>query len=193
MALKKWSGTIGYQPVVVKTDHKSLEHWKTEHVDTPSGPAGRRARWHEILSRFDVSVVYNPGKNNLEADTFSRFVYPASKGLADVSKHGNLEATKEAQEIIKEEEEEEEAEEEVQNSAPKVGKISLQDEPPVLLDLFSGTGSVGKVYQNHGFHVVSVDSNNKFHPTICEDILTWDYKKVSQKGIFIQFSLRFHA
>ena len=61
-------------------------------------------------------MVYNPGKNNLEADTFSRFVYPASKGLADVSKHGNLEATKEAQKIIKEEEEEEEeAEKMVQN------------------------------------------------------------------------------
>ena len=60
MALRKWSGWIGYQPVVVKTDHKTLESWTTDHVDTPSGPAGRRARWHETLSKFDIKVVYTP-------------------------------------------------------------------------------------------------------------------------------------
>ena len=49
-ALRKWAGWIGYQPVIVKTDHKALENWVTEHVDTPSGPAGRRGRWHETFS-----------------------------------------------------------------------------------------------------------------------------------------------
>jgi len=94
--------------VVVKTDHKSLENWVTEHVDTPSGPAGRRARWHETLSKFDIKVVYTPGKDHLIADTLSRWAYPASKALADISKHGNVEATNESREIIEEEEREEE-------------------------------------------------------------------------------------
>ena len=34
-ALRKWAGVIGYMPVTVYTDHKALEHWVTEHVDTP--------------------------------------------------------------------------------------------------------------------------------------------------------------
>ena len=42
-ALRKWSGHIGLQPVVVCTDHQSLQSWHKEHVDTPSGPAARRA------------------------------------------------------------------------------------------------------------------------------------------------------
>ena len=36
-ALRKWSGHIGLQPVVVCTDHQSLQSWHKEHVDTPSG------------------------------------------------------------------------------------------------------------------------------------------------------------
>ena len=93
MALRKWAGWIGYQPVVVLTDHKSLEDWVHEHVDTPSGPAGRRARWHETLSKFQIEVKYIPGKDNIPADCMSRYAYPASKALADVSKHRSLEAT----------------------------------------------------------------------------------------------------
>ena len=42
-ALRKWSGHIGLQPVLVCTDHQSLQSWHKEHVDTPSGPAARRA------------------------------------------------------------------------------------------------------------------------------------------------------
>jgi hypothetical protein len=38
-ALRKWSDWIGFQPVVISTDHRSLEHWVNEHVDTWSeGP-----------------------------------------------------------------------------------------------------------------------------------------------------------
>ena len=41
-ALRKWSGHIGLQPVVVCTDHQSMQSWHKGHVDTPSGPAARR-------------------------------------------------------------------------------------------------------------------------------------------------------
>ena len=70
-ALRKWSGHIGLQPVVVCTDHQSLQSWHKEHVDTPSGPAARRAQWHETLAKFDLSVVYVPGKDNTVADCLS--------------------------------------------------------------------------------------------------------------------------
>ena len=72
-ALRKWSGHIGLQPVVVCTDHQSLQSWHKEHVDTPSGPAARRARWHETFAKFDLSVVYVPGKDNTVADCLSRW------------------------------------------------------------------------------------------------------------------------
>ena len=45
-ALRKWAGWIGFQPVLVLTDHKAIKNWATEHIDTPSGQAGRRGRWH---------------------------------------------------------------------------------------------------------------------------------------------------
>ena len=46
---------------------------------------------------------------------------------------------------------------------------------PRALELFSGTGSVGKVLREHGWEVVSVDCLQKFNPTICTDVGTWDY------------------
>ncbi len=91
-ALRKWAGHIGFQPVIVATDHRSLQHWVTEHVDTPSGPRGRRARWHETLSQFDLEVVYVPCPTNVLADALSRFAYHSISAREDVSFHGSEEA-----------------------------------------------------------------------------------------------------
>jgi hypothetical protein len=102
-ALRKWGGLIGFQPVVVTTDHKALENWVTEHVDTPSGPRGRRARWHETLSQFDITVVYVPGPDNVVADAMSRWAYPASSARHDVSFHGSAEASEEVKKMVEEE------------------------------------------------------------------------------------------
>ena len=99
-ALRKWSGHIGLKPVVVCTDHQSLQSWHKEHVDTPSGPAARRARWHETFAKFDLSVVYVPGKDNTVADCLSRWAYPAGKAWMDISSHGDAEETEEAKRII---------------------------------------------------------------------------------------------
>ena len=99
-ALRNWSGHIGLQPVVVCTDHQSLQRWHKEHVDTPSGPAARRARWHETFAKFDLSVVYVPGKDNTVADCLSRWAYPANKAWMDISSHGDAKETKEAKRII---------------------------------------------------------------------------------------------
>ena len=99
-ALRKWSGHIGLQPVVVCTDHQSLQSWHKEHVDTPSGPAARRARWHETFAKFDLSVLYVPGKDNTVADCLSRWAYPAGKAWMDISSHGDAGETEEAKRII---------------------------------------------------------------------------------------------
>ena len=55
-----------------------------------SGPAGRRSRWHQFFSRFDLSVWYVPGKNNTVADVLSRFAYPALEAYRDVFKHWSV-------------------------------------------------------------------------------------------------------
>ena len=99
-ALRKWSGHIGLQPVVLCTDHQSLQSWHKEHVDTPSGPAARRARWHETFAKFDLRFVYVPGKDNTVADCLSRWAYPAGKAWMDISSHGDAEETEEAKRII---------------------------------------------------------------------------------------------
>ena len=49
-----------------------------------------------------------------------------------------------------------------------------------LLELFSGSGSVGKVAKKNGYEIVSLDINDykgKFIPTHKEDIMTWNYKQ----------------
>ena len=106
-ALRKWAGIIGFQPVEVLTDHQSLQYWTTEHVDTPSGPRGRRARWHETLSKFDLVVKYVPGPENVVADALSRWAYPASSAREDVSIHGSAAAKLEVEEMERREKEEE--------------------------------------------------------------------------------------
>jgi len=110
LALTKWASWIGLQPILVLTDHISLENWTTEVLevlDTPSGPAGRRARWHEILSKFDICVEYVKEKDNTAADALSRWAYPASKAFADVSIHGSEKDDAEMRALIEEEHREE--------------------------------------------------------------------------------------
>ena len=86
--LKKCQSWIGTDRVEILTDHRSLEYWWTEHVNTVSGPAGQRARWHEFLSLFDLHVAYLPGRCNTVADALSRWAYPASEACLSTNIHG---------------------------------------------------------------------------------------------------------
>ena len=54
-----------------------------------------------------------------------------------------------------------------------------------LLELFKGTGSVGKVAKRMGMEVMSVDILSKYEPDIVEDILEWDYKAFVKESGFI--------
>ena len=56
--------------------------------------------------------------------------------------------------------------------------------PKRMLDLFCGTGSVGRVYRDMGFEVVSVDSDPKWGADYSVDVLHWDYKKILKPGQF---------
>jgi len=51
-----------------------------------------------------------------------------------------------------------------------------------LLELFKGTGSVGKAARRKGMEVKSLDFLEKYKPDILADMLTWDYKKWSQEN-----------
>ena len=58
---------------MVLSDHEALKEWHKEHIDTPSGPAGRRLRWHEVMSEFNLALYHVPGKDNTVADAMSRW------------------------------------------------------------------------------------------------------------------------
>ena len=47
-----------------------------------------------------------------------------------------------------------------------------------LLELFSGTGSVGAPWREKGHDVIAVDIDNRYNPEICEDILQLSYVKL---------------
>ena len=47
---------------------------------------------------------------------------------------------------------------------------------PRLLELFSGTGSIGRAFREQGWEVVSVDLDPKAGATITGDVMDWDYR-----------------
>jgi hypothetical protein len=54
-----------------------------------------------------------------------------------------------------------------------------------MLELFKGTGSIGKVAEKLGFNIISLDFDKKFKPDILTDILNWDYKKYKEDNNYI--------
>lgn len=55
------------QKVLIRTDHKSLEHLKTQ-----KNLSRRLVRWMEYMAQFDVTIEYKKGHLNVVADELSR-------------------------------------------------------------------------------------------------------------------------
>jgi len=47
----------------------------------------------------------------------------------------------------------------------------------ILLELFCGTKSISKEAEKQGIETITLDYDKKHNPTICEDILKWNYKE----------------
>ena len=71
------------------TDHKSLESWVKEDFDRMGGRVGRRSRWHQVLARFPLEVVYINGKDNGAAHVLSRWAEPAYLANSNTNLHGS--------------------------------------------------------------------------------------------------------
>ena len=57
---------------------------------------------------------------------------------------------------------------------PEVAAPKRKDMPKCL-ELFSGTGSIGRAFERLGWVVISVDIDPNFQPTHIANLLTWDY------------------
>ena len=55
---------------------------------------------------------------------------------------------------------------------------------PRLLELFSGTGSVGRAFAELGWEVISLDLDPGAEPTICADVCSWEPVPMFAPGYF---------
>ncbi len=55
---------------------------------------------------------------------------------------------------------------------------------PKMLDLFSGTGSVGDVFRRHGYEVISLENRAAAKPDIFVDIRDWNFRQQFAPGEF---------
>jgi hypothetical protein len=66
-ALKKWRTDLLGSPVLVYTDHRTLENFGSQ-----KDLSRRQARWQEFMADFDLTFIYVKGEDNSVADALSR-------------------------------------------------------------------------------------------------------------------------
>ena len=66
-ALGTWKHYLSGSKFTVKTDHRSLSHFKTQ-----PQLSGRQTRWKDVIANFDFDIEYVEGKTNVVADGLSR-------------------------------------------------------------------------------------------------------------------------
>jgi len=84
-ALKKWRSDLLGIPIIVYTDHRTLQNF-----DTQRDLSRRQLRWQEFMSQYDMTIVYIPGEDNTVADALSRVpegCYPG-EAVPDTNKLG---------------------------------------------------------------------------------------------------------
>jgi len=65
-ALKKWRSDLLGIPIYIYTDHRTLQNF-----DTQRDLSHRQLRWQELMSQYDMEIVYIPGEDNTVADALS--------------------------------------------------------------------------------------------------------------------------
>ncbi|KAL0171115.1 hypothetical protein M9458_031427, partial [Cirrhinus mrigala] len=73
LALEEWRHWLegAQHPFIILTDHKNLEYIRTAKVLNH-----RQARWALFFTRFQFTISYRPGSQNLKADALSRVYEP---------------------------------------------------------------------------------------------------------------------
>jgi hypothetical protein len=66
-ALGSWRHYLAGTKFTVRTDHKSLQFFKTQPL-----LSGRQSRWKDVIANFDFDIEYVDGKSNVVADGLSR-------------------------------------------------------------------------------------------------------------------------
>lgn len=78
-ALKKWRLDLLGSQIFVYTDHRTLENFETQ-----CDLSCRQLRWQELLSQFDMTIVYIRGEDNTVADALSCVpidAFPSEKAM----------------------------------------------------------------------------------------------------------------
>ena len=65
-ALKKWRLDLLGIPIQVYTNHRTLQNF-----DTQQDLSHCQLRWQELMSQYDMEIIYIPGEDNTVADTLS--------------------------------------------------------------------------------------------------------------------------
>jgi hypothetical protein len=66
--LEEWDAELrSVEKFTVVTDHKNLEYFMK-----PRMLNERQVRWSLILGRYNMEILYRPGKQNIQADALSR-------------------------------------------------------------------------------------------------------------------------
>ena len=66
-SLSNWRHYLSGRKFIVKTDHKSLQYFKTQPM-----LSGRQSRWKDMIANFDFDIEYIEGPTNAVADGLSR-------------------------------------------------------------------------------------------------------------------------
>lgn len=66
-SLSNWRHYLSGRKFTLLTDHKSLQHFKTQPM-----LSARQSRWKDVIANFDFDIEYIEGKSNVVADGLSR-------------------------------------------------------------------------------------------------------------------------
>lgn len=67
MSVRQWNAYLAGVPFIIKSDHNSLVYLRRS-----KNPKGKMARWLAELEKYQYTIEYIAGKNNVKADALSR-------------------------------------------------------------------------------------------------------------------------